>query len=186
MLVWGSRQSCFINFQWRLGRALHRPSSPTCIQGRMYSFQAWDGNKNYKTLPLQRWAETLSLHKQSLFVGCGWGVDQNWFCNHRAVIPSLAELALCIPSVPPFLFLQQQLLLQILAPKAQSKHTTTNWREIIPPKSSVSGQCSEEGRVCQTWFLISVRTGNYRLTINITYMFSVKEMWCYSRSQGIL
>lgn len=104
------------------------------------------------------------------------GVGQNWFCNHRAVILSLAELALC---VYPFSF---SLFIPAAAVAASNpvlqKHkanTQPQAGERSFPQRAVSEQRSDQAGVCQTWFLISLRAGNYRLTTNII-MFSVKGM----------
>lgn len=67
---------------------------------------------------------------------------------------------LWIPSLSSFLFLWQQLLLQILAPKAQSRHATSNWRKITPRKSFVAqrtalaqGLPDLVSYFCQSWKL---------------------------------
>lgn len=164
VLVWGSRQSCSMNFQWRLGRTLHVPSSATCMLERRRSFQAWDGNKYYKTASAEMsWNLVIAQVKLvcRMWLGSRWElVLQPQGCDSVTCKTG----TVCVsPWVSPFLFLQQQLQLQILVPKAQSKHRTSNRREIIPPKSSVSGQCSEcalawclpdlVSDLCQSWKL---------------------------------
>lgn len=110
VLVWGSRQSCSMNFQWRLGRTLHVPSSATCMLERRRSFQAWDGNKYYKTASAEMsWNLVIAQVKLvcRMWLGSRWELVLQ--PQGRDSVTCKTGTVCVSPWVSPFLFLQQQL-----------------------------------------------------------------------------